>query len=205
MVLGVVVVLALAATWASQRVPTGLLTLADLGWLLPFLAAGYYGCRISLGAARLPTLAKAGIALLAPLLLWLAAGTGPVLSLTAGNGVAGQLLSHSIRYALAAAGIATVWQLLRLCPPWASQALAGLGTATLGIYALNSPVLTAVRLWFPNWSAAAGPALTVLVVLVVAAAVLGVEWLITLVLGRIAVTSRVLLGRWPSRSATGQV
>jgi len=106
-VLGVVVVLALAATWASQRVPTGLLTLADLGWLLPFLAAGYYGCRISLGAARLPTLAKAGIALLALLLLWLAAGTGPVLSLTAGNGVAGQLLSHSIRYALAAAGIAT--------------------------------------------------------------------------------------------------
>jgi len=43
----------------------------------------------------------------------------------------------------------------------------------------------------------------VLVVLVVAAAVLGVEWLITLVLGRIGVTSRVLLGRWPSRSATG--
>ena len=213
-VLGGVIVVALAATALSQRAPEGLLTLADLGWLLPFLAVGYYGCRIAQDRRRLPTLAKAALAVVALAVLWFVVGPGLFrftvfgfwpLSLIAGNSVAAQLVNHAARYALATAGIATVWQLVRLLSARAAQALSSLGTATLGIYALNSPLLTLVRVWFPSWSLATNPAFTILIVLATALIVLGVGWLITLLLGRVEITRHVLLGRWaspPSKVAT---
>jgi fucose 4-O-acetylase-like acetyltransferase len=197
-----VVVLSLAATFAAQRIPDGVLTLNNLGWLLPFLAAGYYGCVALQRPQRFPGLAKAGFSLLALVLLWIAVGSGSVgaaIFRLAGGGQVASLLSHSVRYALAAAGIASVWHLIRLVPR-IQPVLSRLGIATLGIYALNSPALTLMRLWFPTWSAAAGPALTVLTVVVAAAIVLGVEWIVTLALERTEITRRVLLGRWPSRS-----
>lgn len=195
--MGSVVLLALAATWAAQRLPGGLLTLANLGWLLPFLAAGFYGCQISRRAPRLPALAKLGLSAVAVTLLWMTVAGGLPL-LIAGGGVVAQLLNHSLRYALAAAGIATVWQLLRLVPARAGRGFAGLGMATLAIYALNSPALTAVRILFPTWSVVADPGYTVLVVAGVALIVLGTEWVVALLLGRIGITRRVLLGRWAS-------
>lgn len=205
-VLVAVALLALAATAASQRVQDGLLTLGNLGWLLPFLAAGYYGCRFSQRPSRLSTLAKIALAGLALALLTSAVGADlPRLSLlriwpasVGGSGVAAALVSHTARYALAAAGIATIWQLIRLAPARVTRAMSALGTATLGIYALNSPLLTVLRLSFPGWSVAAGPALAVVVAVLVALAILGVEWLITLVLGRTSLTRGVLLGRWAS-------
>lgn len=205
-VLVAIVLLALVATVASQRVQDGLLTLGNLGWLLPFLAAGYYGCRSSQRPPRLSTLVKIALAGLALALLSFAVGADlPRVSLlriwpasVGGSGVAAALVSHAARYALAAAGIATVWQITRLAPAQVTRAMSALGTATLGIYALNSPLLTVLRLSFPGWSVAAGPALVVVVAALVALAVLGVEWLITLVLEHSALTRGVLLGRWAS-------
>jgi fucose 4-O-acetylase-like acetyltransferase len=204
-VLPAVIVLALTVTVASKWVPAGLLTLTDLGWLLPFLAVGYYGCRWSRRRPRLSTLVKVALAVLVLGLLYFTVGTDLLrasmfrvwpLSLVAGSGAATELVSHAARYALAAAGIATVWQSVRLVPARAGQAMSSLGIATLGIYALNSPLLTVMRIWFPTWSVAASPALTIAIVLLVVLIVLGVEWLITLALGRNVLTRRVLLGRW---------
>ena len=192
----------------SQSAPTGLLTLANLGWLLPFLAVGFYGCRISQRPARGSALAKGALAVVALGLLWLLVGAdfvhamfqvGP-LSLVPGHEAVASLVSHAVRYALAAAGIAAVWYAVRLVPSQAQKAMSSLGIATLGIYALNSPVLTGMRLLFPAWSVVAGSALTVPVVLAAASAVLALEWSVTLLLARSGVTRRVLLGRWPQRS-----
>jgi fucose 4-O-acetylase-like acetyltransferase len=213
-VLASVILLALAVTAASERVQTGLLTLTNLGWLLPFLAVGYYGCRFSQRSPRVPTPLKFALAALALVLLSFAFGTDILrltmlrvwpLPLGAGRGVAAQLVGHAVRYALAAAGIATVWYFVHLVPARAAQGMAGLGTATLGIYALNSATLTVLRLWFPTWSVAAGRALTIPVAILMALIVLGVLWLITLLLGRNVVTRRVLLGRWAGPSATSGV
>jgi fucose 4-O-acetylase-like acetyltransferase len=209
-----VILLALAITAVSQRVQPGLLTLTNLGWLLPFLAVGYYGSRFSQRPPRLSTPVKIGIAVLALVLLSFTVGADLLrasmfrvwpLSLVAGSGIATQLLSHSARYALAAAGIATVWYVMRLAPAGAERAMGNLGTATLGIYALNSPLLTAMRIWFPAWSVTANPALTIVVVLLAALIVLGVEWVITTALGLNVITRRVLLGRWTRSRATSGV
>ena len=198
-----VVVIALAATATSQWLPAGMLTLANLGWLLPFLAAGFYGCQLSRRSPRMSTLAKAALAVPALVLVWLAVGADVAhamfalwpLSLVPGGGAAASLANHAVRYALAAAGIATVWYAVRLAPARAQKALSSLGIATLGIYALNSPMLTGMRLAFPAWSVVAGPEFTVPVALVAASIVLLAEWLITAALGMNALTRIALLGR----------
>lgn len=199
-----VILLALAATVASRQGQGALLTLDNLGWLLPFLVAGYYGCRVSQRPPRLSALMKILLAGLA--LVLLSCGVGPDLlrvsmfgvwpfSLVAWSRAAAALANHSARYALAGAGIATLWQLMRLAPARGKRVMSKLGTATLGIYAMNSPLLTVLRLWFPAWSVTANPALSIFIVLLAALIVLGVEWLLTLMLRRIALTRRVLLGQ----------
>jgi fucose 4-O-acetylase-like acetyltransferase len=211
-VLAGVIVLALAATVVSKWLQPGLLTLSDLGWLLPFLAVGYYGCRISQRQPRWSTPVKFVVAAAMLVLLFATVGTTVfhmsllrIWPLSVANGVAAELLNHAARYVLAGAGIATVWQLIRLAPTRAVQVLKRLGTATLGIYALNSPTATILRLWFPTWSVAAGPAFTVVIVLLVAAVVLALEWLITVPLARFDFTRRVFLGQWTFRPTASRV